>query len=159
MSLIKSNKRRLPIGESLMDQEPFFTDLLNTPGGLLNFDRIFSRELQDKLEVPRINVKDQPKKMELELAVPGLSKEDFDITLNDGILTISSEKEQNKEEEQDRYLRKEFSYKSFSRSFSLPDTIDEGKDVKATYKDGILKLVLNKKENLKPKTPKSVKVL
>src|SRR5690554_5717519 len=105
MSLVKSNKRHFPKEDSLMSQGPFFADLFDPRGGLLNFNRFFNREL-DTYEIPRINVKDQEKTFELELAAPGLSKDDFNITLDDGVLTISSEKEQEKEEEQNGYLRK-----------------------------------------------------
>ena len=110
------------------------------------------------MDLPPINIKDQEKTLELELAAPGLSKDDFKITLDNGILTISSEKEQNKEEEENGFVRKEFSYNSFSRSFSLPENVDEDKEVKATYNNGILKLTIDKRPDLKPIPPKSIKV-
>lgn len=158
MSLVKSNKRRFPVvGESFMNEEPFFTDLFD-PRGRLNLNRLFNGDLKKSFEIPPINVKDQEKSLEMELAAPGLTKDDFNITLDDGILTISSEKEENKEQEEDGYVRKEFSYNSFSRSFSLPENVDESKDVKATYHDGILKIILSKKDDVKPKAPKSVKI-
>lgn len=159
MSLVKSNKHHFPsMGESIMNQDPFFTDLFDSRRGALNLNRLFKNDFKDTLEIPPINVKEQDKTLELELAAPGLKKDEFKITLDDGILTISSEKEESEEEDKNGYLRKEYSYNSFSRSFSLPDTVDENKDIKATYNDGVLKIILNKKENLKAKLPKSVKV-
>lgn len=140
-----------------MTRDPYFIDLFDNRGGLLNLDRLFNKEL-DNFEIPPINVKDLKETLELELAAPGLTKDDFNITLDNGVLTISSEKEQKKEEDQNGYLRREFSYNSFTRSFNLPETIDENKEVKATYHNGILKLILSKNENIKPKLPKSVKV-
>lgn len=159
MSLVKSTKNRVPfMGESMMKQDPFFTDLFDSRRGALNLNRLFKNDFMDTLEIPPINVKEQESTLDLELAVPGLKKEDFKITLEEGILTISSEKEESEEEEKNDYIRKEYSYNSFCRTFSLPETIDENKDIKATYNDGVLKIVLNKKENLKAKSPKSVKV-
>lgn len=158
MTLVKSSKGRFPmLRDSFMGDDTFFNDLLGTRRGLLSLNRLFNGD-NGFYALPPINVRDQEENLELELAAPGLTKDDFKIILDDGILTISSEKEGNKEEEKDGYVRKEFSYNTFSRSFSLPDTIDENKDVKASYHDGILKLTLHKKENIKPKPPKKVNV-
>lgn len=158
MSLVKTSKRNLPsLGEAFLTKDPFFADLFDSRRGLFNLNRLFNVD-NGSFEFPAINVKDNEKNVELELAAPGLSKDDFDITIDNDVLTISSEKEDKKEEEENGYMRKEFSYSSFSRSFSLPDSVDENKEVKATYHDGILKLVLQKREGIKPKSPKSVKV-
>ncbi|MFZ0489401.1 MAG: Hsp20/alpha crystallin family protein [Salegentibacter sp.] len=158
MSLVKSNKRNLPFfGESLMSQDPFFSDLMDTRRGLFNLNRVFNGDV-DRDYAPAINVKDTEKEYQVELAAPGLKKEDFKITMDDGILTISAEKEQNHEEEKEGFVRKEFSYNSFVRSMSLPETIDEDKEVKAEYRDGILKLMLSKKPVAKQKEPKTIKV-
>ena len=81
----------------------------------------------------------------LEMASPGMKKDDFEIEIENNLLTISFEKEMEKEEEEDAYTRREYNYNSFSRSFTLPDSVDENK-IKASYKDGLLKLELPKKE-------------
>lgn len=154
MSLIKSNKRSTPmLGGSLMN-DPFFSDMFQNRPGLIN--RFLSGNGDSDL--PAVNIKDHEKNIEIELAAPGLTKDDFEITMNNGILTISSEKETKKEEEKEGYVRKEFSYNSFSRSFSLPENIDEEKDVQARYQDGVLKLMLHKKEGSSEKPPKKIKI-
>lgn len=154
MSLVKSNHRNLPrFGESFM-RDPFFSDLFEPRRSMFQMNKFFNEDM----DLPPINIKDQGNSLELELAAPGLNKDDFKITLDNGILTISSEKEQNREEEEDGFLRKEFSYNSFTRSFSLPENIDEDKEVKATYNDGILKLSIDKKPEQKSIPPKSIKV-
>lgn len=157
MSLVKSNKRRTPFfGQSLMSQDPFFSDLMDTRRGLLNLNKIFNADF-DREFTPAVNVKDNEKEYQIELAAPGLQKDDFNITIDDGILTISAEKQQEQEEKKEGYVRKEFSYNTFSRSMALPESIDEEKDVKAEYKDGVLKLMLSKRPEMK-KNPKTIKV-
>lgn len=157
MSLVKSNKRRRPMwGTSLFANDPFFSELMDTRK-LNNLNRIFNGEDFDFS--PAVNIKDHEKDYEIELAAPGLEKDDFKITMEDGILTISAEKEEKSEEEKEGFVRKEFSFNSFSRSMSLPESIDEEKDVKASYKDGILKMKLQKKEGTQvSKKQKTIKV-
>lgn len=89
--------------------------------------------------LPSVNLKETDKKIEIELAAPGLRKQDFKVEVDNNMLSISSEKEEEKEEnrKKDNYYRKEFNYQSFRRSFSLPDYADENK-ITANYKDGIL---------------------
>jgi HSP20 family protein len=82
------------------------------------------------------------------LAVPGMKKDDFNIDVEGNMLTISSEKEESKEEKEDKYTRKEYNYSSFSRSFTLPDEVNKEK-IEAKYEDGVLKLMLPKKEEAK----------
>lgn len=159
MSLVKSNKRRTPVtGASMMLQDPFFTDLFDPRRGLFNLNRFINTDSLEQPVIPAINVKDLEKNYEIHLAAPGLSKKDFNVTIDNGILTITAEKESKSEQKEDDFVRKEFSYNSFSRSMSLPDTIDEDKEVKAKYEDGVLKLILNKKEGLQNKTPKTIKI-
>lgn len=138
--------------------DPFFSEFFDNRRNLFNLNRLFNGNGNGNSTMPPINIREQEKSLELELAAPGLSKDDFKITLDKGILTISSEKEQSKEEKEDGFLRKEFSYNSFSRSLSLPETVDEDKDVKATYDHGILKISLSKKPDLKNTPPRSIKV-
>ena len=95
--------------------------------------------------MPSVNVKETDESFELEVAAPGKKKDDFNVEINKGVLTISSETESEVKEEKDNYTRQEFSYSSFSRSFWLPEGVEED-DVNATYNDGILKVVIPKKE-------------
>ena len=156
MTLVKSNKRNFPMIEDSFMNDPFFSEFFDNRRNMFNLNRLFNGN--GNSHMPPINIKDQEKTLELELAAPGLAKEDFNITLDNGMLTISSEKEQSKEAKEDGFLRKEFTYNSFSRSISLPENVDEDKEVKATYNNGILKLTIFKKTDLKAIPPKSIKV-
>jgi len=104
--------------------------------------------------LPAVNIEEQEDKYVLELAAPGKTKKDFDIELDNDLLTISSEiKEEHKTEDKDKdFTRREFSYESFRRSFTLPDSVDTSK-VKANYKNGVLLVDLPKREEAK-KQPK-----
>ena len=102
--------------------------------------------------VPSANVTESEKEYLIELAAPGLTKKDFRVEMENGMLTISVEKKEEKQEENGGYSRKEYSYNSFSRSFTLPENCKSDK-VDAKYEDGILKLVLPKKE-ITPSKPK-----
>ena len=106
--------------------------------------------------VPATNIIEHKNEYELELAVPGYEKKDFKIDLEQNMLTISSTKEENHEENTKDYSRKEFSSCSFSRSFTLPETIDKEK-IQANYENGILHVSLPKVEEVK-KLTKEIKV-
>ncbi len=113
------------------------------------FDNMFEKETA-KLNrqacydcIPAINIAESSSGFEIELSVPGMTKEDFKINLESNVLTISSEKE-NKEEESRNYLRREFFSGTFSRSFTLPKNVDI-ELIKAVYTEGILKVNLPKK--------------
>jgi HSP20 family protein len=120
-------------------------------------DRFFDSDWLKKQSVPAVNVKETEKNFEIEVAAPGLSKKDFKISVDNGVLTISSEKKEEKEEKEKDYTRKEFSYSSFSRSFTLPENINED-DVKANYEDGLLRLNVAKKTVTQPKAKKAIEV-
>ncbi|NAS11259.1 Hsp20/alpha crystallin family protein [Poritiphilus flavus] len=107
--------------------------------------------------LPAVNIKANEKEFELELAVPGMKKDDFNIEVDENVLTVSAEKESRDEVSKENYSRKEFAYTSFKRSFSLPETIDEDK-IKASYEDGILKFVLPKKEEALPKPKRLISI-
>jgi len=94
---------------------------------------------------PKVNVAENDKSYQIELAVPGMEKEDFKIEVKDDVLVISSEKKEEKTEEGKNYSRREFSQCSFSRSFILPDVADSSK-IEAAYKNGILDVTIPKKE-------------
>jgi HSP20 family protein len=120
-------------------------------------DRFFDSDWLKKQSVPAVNVKETEQNVEIEVAAPGLSKKDFKISVDNGVLTISSEKKEEKEEKEKDYTRKEFSYSSFSRSFTLPENINED-DVKANYEDGLLRLNVAKKTVTQPKAKKAIEV-
>lgn len=100
------------------------------------------------MKVPAVNVKDNKDDYIVSMAAPGMKKNDFKIDVEGNMLTISSEKEENKEEKEAMYTRKEYNYSSFSRSFTLPDEVIKDK-IEATYEDGILKMKLPKTEESK----------
>ena len=109
--------------------------------------------------IPAVNVKETNDAYKVDVAAPGLKKEDFKINLENNILTIKAEKETKQEEkdENNKFRRKEFSYTSFQRSFSLPDIIEEEK-IQAKYENGILCITVPKKEIAIKKQAKNIKI-
>lgn len=123
-------------------------------------DRIFSPgwlNPEGDKNIPAVNIKENGKEFNIELAVPGFTKEDFHVSLENNIMTISAEKEEEKIEEAEHFTRKEFSSSSFSRSFTLPRSV-EAEHVDAKYSDGILKIKVPKKEMEQPLPKKEIKV-
>ena len=109
------------------------------------------------LTMPAVNITEEKDQYIVALAAPGLKKEDFRIDVAGNMLTISSEKEENKEEKEEMYTRKEYSFSSFSRSFTLPEEIFTEK-IEARYVDGVLKLYLPRKEEAKKSFTKKIAV-
>lgn len=107
--------------------------------------------------IPEVNVKESADNFKIEVAAPGLTKNDFKLEVNNNVLTISSEKEANKEEENEKFIRREFSYSSFQRSFSLPDSVNQDK-IKANHKDGILIVEIPKRDEAKEKPKREIKI-
>lgn len=97
------------------------------------------------LTTPRVNITEDAKGYQMSVAAPGLHKSDFDISINGNILTVTAQKEENKEQNDEQYTRQEYNYSSFSRSFTLPEEVEQGK-IEATYDGGVLKLSLPKTE-------------
>ena len=120
-------------------------------------EKFFDADWLKKSVLPAVNVKETERNFEIQVAVPGRDKQDFNISAENGILTISSEKKEEKEQKEDKYTRKEFTYSSFSRSFKLPENANE-EDIRANYTDGILKLEIAKKTVEKPNKKKSIEV-
>lgn len=116
----------------------------------------FNKPLMNPEFLPAVNIRDEADSYELEMSAPGFKKEDFKITSEDGMLTISAETSSEHEEAKKNYTKKEFSSSSFSRSFSLPDNIEEDQ-VKANYINGLLKVSL-KKSSKSPHTKKQISV-
>ncbi len=108
--------------------------------------------------IPSVNIKENENEFEVEMAAPGMTKDDFRIELNNSVLTISSEKQSsNQSKEGENVTRREFSYQSFSRSFTLP-VIVETEKISAKYENGLLRVNIPKKEEAKPKPLKQIKV-
>jgi len=108
-------------------------------------DRFFDSDFFKKDWVPAVNIAEKDQSYELEIAIPGMKKEDIQIHVDKGVLEVSGETKTEKEEKDEKkYTRKEFTYSSFHRSFRLPDNADES-IVNARYEDGILKLDIAKK--------------
>lgn len=131
------------------------------------FDSFFENDLFDwsnrnysatNTTLPSVNIKESTDDFEVEVAAPGFNKNDFKIELNNDLLTISSEKKVEKETKEDQqFTRREFSYQSFSRSFTLPNIADSDK-IGAKYENGILKVTIPKKEEAKPKPVKQISI-
>ncbi|MFN6944320.1 MAG: Hsp20/alpha crystallin family protein [Cytophagaceae bacterium] len=123
------------------------------------FDDEFKFSGQDMTaSMPAVNVKESEEDYRVELATPGLEKNDFKINVEGNVLTISAQKEETKEEKENgRFNRREFSYRSFVRSFSLPENVDREK-IAANYKDGILNLTIPKREKEEKKSTKQINV-
>ena len=134
MNLIKFD----PFHSNFPSIDNIFDDFFGPSRGLSNFTA--------SANVPSVNIKEKDTEFEVSLAISGLSKDDCNIEVENGVLTISSEKEnENKEERKNKYSKYEYNYNSFSRSFTLPENIDEDK-IKAETKNGELKISLPKKE-------------
>jgi len=124
---------------------PFFNDVFDN---LLN-----DKFLGDKLvsRVPAVNIAETENEFHIELAVPGLKKEDFKISLDKNVLSVSTEKKTENIEEGKKFSKREYNYTSFTRSFTLPESVDQTK-INAEYTDGILKLNVAKREEAKIQT-------
>ena len=108
--------------------------------------------------VPAANIKEYEDKFMLELAAPGKTKKDFNVELDNDVLTISSEKEnKNENGSGENFTRKEYSYESFTRSFTIPESVDSTK-IKANYEEGILKLDLPKREEAKTQPKRMIDI-
>lgn len=131
------------------------------------FDRFWNNDLMDwnltnfsesNSSLPAVNVKETNDEYLIEVAAPGMVKDDFKINLHNNILTVSSEKEEERAEEKQNYTRKEFSYQSFQRSFTVPENNVESEKIEAAYNEGILKISLPKREEVKPKPLREIKI-
>ncbi|MFP2994434.1 Hsp20/alpha crystallin family protein [Spongiivirga sp. MCCC 1A20706] len=145
MTLLKTRRRRRPwrslMNSEFIDMDDFFEDSfwLQTKGS------------------PALNIKETDDHFEIELAAPGFSKKDFEVTIDDQNLNITAKRSTEKEEKDDAYTRKEFSYDSFERSLVLPESVKQEK-VTATYKNGILHFDLAKKESAQKHQHKVIEI-
>jgi len=131
------------------------------------FNNFFNRELMDwnnagfsaeNTTLPAVNILENDDQIQIEVAAPGMKKEDFKVDLENNRLTVSVEKEEEKNESGEKYARKEFCYSSFRRQFNVPVETINGDQIQATYKDGILLLTLPKREELKPKPARAIEI-
>ena len=131
------------------------------------FDRFWNNELMDwgssnfsstNTSLPAVNVKETIDEFVIELAAPGMDKKDFKVNFKNNVITISSEKENNKEEKNENYTRREFSYQSFQRSFTVPENAVLSDKIEAKYNNGILHVTLPKREEVKPQPEREIKI-
>ncbi|MER3465274.1 MAG: heat-shock protein [Chitinophagaceae bacterium] len=147
--------------------------LVKRNGSLLNqipmlFEDFFNRDLfnwgsqnfsDTNTTIPAVNIKETAENYEVEVAAPGMNKKDFKVELDGNTLTISSEKTNEQVEKDDeRYARKEFSYQSFQRSFTLQKDVMDIDKIQAKYENGLLHLLIPKKEEAKKKAPKLIQI-
>lgn len=145
MSLVKRDVEYVPTLSNFFDD--FFTrDLFNWPSSS-----------STGTSIPKVNIYETDTEFHVEMAAPGMTKDDFKVELDNNMLTISSQKESRDEEEKKNYQRKEYSFQSFVRTFHLPESA-EAEKINAKYADGILNLVIPKKEEAKRKPAKTIKI-
>ena len=144
MTLVKYNES-MPALSGWMDD--FFNNNLLPGFGL-------GRTLANS---PAVNVLETNDSYQLEVAAPGLNKKDFHVSVDNGLLTISAKRESQHEESQDNYTRREFSYSTFERTFTLPEGVKQD-EINANYQNGILHVTLPKTEEVKGKAPRTIKI-
>ena len=147
--------------------------LVKRNGSLLNslpvlFDDFFNRDLMNwgnshfsntDTTIPAVNIKETAENYQVEVAAPGMTKNDFKVELDGNTLTISSERSNQKNQrEEERYFRNEFSYQSFQRTFNLQKEVVDIDNIQAKYENGILQLLIPKKEEAKQKPPRLIEI-
>ena len=110
-------------------------------------------DVNTRYSVPAVNILEEDNEYRIEVVAPGIDKKDVKINLEDDVLTISSERKEENEEKNKHYMRREFNYTAFTRSFVVPEEVDAEK-ISAEHKNGILTLHLPKKEEVVKKTQK-----
>ena len=121
------------------------------------FPSVLTSNFNHGITLPSVNIKETADKYLVEMAVPGMQKSDFEISIDNYELSIASKIEEQKEDEHTHYTRREFGYAAFKRTFSLPDTVDDSK-INATYNNGILAITLPKREEAKQKPARNIKI-
>lgn len=148
MSIIKRNN-------SFQGMNSIFDDLFNRD--LLNWGLVNNSATNTTL--PSVNIRETNDNFIVEMAAPGMTKDDFKIELDGNLLTISSEKEdRNEMKDGEKFTRQEFSYQSFQRSFQLPKDVVDSDKIQAKYENGVLNLVVPKKEHAKQKPPRMIEI-
>jgi HSP20 family protein len=150
MSIIKRRNHDGFSDLPLFFNDMFTKDLFNW--GLSNFSNTGTT-------IPAVNVKETADNFEVEMAAPGMKKDDFKIELDGSMLTISSERQnQTEEKDEEKYNRKEFSYQSFYRSFQLPKEVVDADKINARYENGVLYLLIPKREEVKQKPRRTIEI-
>lgn len=142
----KKKTSNFPVLSSLMD-DWFFND----------WPSVFTSNFNTGMTLPKVNIKETADAFWVEMAVPGMKKSDFNIDLDNHVLSISTEIKEEDENKLEDYTRIEFGYSSFKRTFTLPESVDDGK-IGASYKDGILSIHLPKREEAKQKPARTIKI-
>ena len=134
------------------DRRSLFPDFRNIMDDFWGADKFFENEWINlpRFRTPAVNIVDNEGDFMIEVAAPGLQKDDFKVEIDHGILSISAEKEEKVEMEEKDFTRREFNYSSFHRSFALPENVDS-ESIMAKYEDGVLRLTLKKLELEVPK--------
>lgn len=149
MSIVKRNANMFPAMPDLFN-DMFTRDLFNW--GLGN-------NSTTNTSIPAVNIRETNDTFEVEMAAPGMTKQDFKIELDNNTLTISSEKENEHEESNEgRYTKREFSYQAFQRMFQLPKEVVDADKINARYENGLLMLTIPKKEEAKMRPPRKIEV-
>ncbi len=137
---------------SLPSLPSWFDDFLGK-----SFGNEFMSNFNTGITLPAVNVIDEVNDFVVEMAVPGLNKSDFNINIDNYVLSIGVEKETKHNESSENYTRREFGYSSFKRTFSIPESVDVEK-ISATYKDGIMRVILPKRDEAKKKPIKTIEI-
>jgi HSP20 family protein len=140
------------------DQPAKYTERVPQINEMFNdlFDGMLTSDFR-RTSTPAVNIIETDDDFKLEVAAPGLAKEDFKINVDNDLLTVSAEKKNENNEKNSRYTRKEFSYVSFTRSFTLPELVD-AEHIRASYESGVMTLTLPKREEAKPKPAREIKI-
>lgn len=139
------------------DQNRLFPRLSSLEDNFFGQDWFSDFSLARGTKMPAVNIQEMPEAFAVSVAAPGLDKADFNVELHNGVLSISTKKEEKKEEKDAQYTRREFSYQTFKRSFALPDAVDAD-NIKAKYEAGILNLTLPKKQSFQADTHKQIQI-
>ena len=136
-----------------------FPTLSNWLDDIFNRDlpSVFTSNFNTGITLPKVNIIETADAFIVEMAVPGLKKSDFDINIDNELLSISTETKEENEQREVNYTRREFGYSSFKRTFTLPESVNDEK-INASYKEGILSILLPKKEEAKQKPSRSIKI-
>ncbi len=111
----------------------------------------------DSNSLPAVNISETKDSYEIDLAAPGIDKKDLKLDLQNNVLTVSCEKREQHEQNEDNFMRKEFNYSSFSRSFTLPETVNADK-IKADHTNGVLKIHIPKKPEAVERGPRQISI-
>ena len=148
---VKIVKLKIYIMNLISNRTKFIPSILDD---LINLDWNYDRHT---FSVPAVNIKELDTHFEIELAIPGKNKNDFKIEIEEGLLSISSSFNKEQKEDNSKLTKIEFDYNSFKRTFSIPESVDSSK-IEATYKGGILKISLSKRDEALPEPKKLIKV-